>query len=33
LLVENQDIFISHRYLAPPQGEGGGTPSEFRDDV
>ena len=26
LLVENREIFISHLYLAPPQGV---TPSEF----
>jgi len=30
LLVENCEIFISHLYLAPPQGV---TPSEFREDV
>ena len=30
LLVENQEIFIPHLYLAPPQGV---TPSEFREDV
>jgi len=30
LLVENRAIFISHLYLAPPQGV---TPSEFREDV
>jgi len=30
LLVVNREIFISHLYLAPPQGV---TPSEFREDV
>jgi len=30
LLVENREIFISHLYLAHPQGM---TPSEFREDV
>jgi len=30
LLIENQEIFIPHLYLAPPQGV---TPSEFREDV
>ena len=31
LLVENREIFIPHLYLTAPQG--GGDPSEFREDV
>ena len=30
LIVENQEIFIPHLYLVPPQGV---TPWEFRKDV